>query len=52
MISRGPDCAALKKEINGNPSYPLEIVYSIDTDVSPGIDFHKDILEKMNDDKT
>jgi exopolysaccharide biosynthesis polyprenyl glycosylphosphotransferase len=47
VLGRGPEMNLLLQEVNNNPRYGLEFVYSFDLDKSDGADFQKEIIEKI-----
>ena len=48
ILGRGKEMGFLLQEINGNPRYGLEFIYSFDLDRIEKADFQKDIIEKIN----
>lgn len=51
MIGSGIDADEVLNEVNSNLRIPFAITYSIDTNALDAIDFKKDILEKVKNDK-
>jgi exopolysaccharide biosynthesis polyprenyl glycosylphosphotransferase len=47
VLGRGPEMNLLLQEVNNNPRYGLEFVYSFDLDKSDEADFQKEIIEKI-----
>ena len=47
ILGRGPELDLLLREVNDNPHYGLKFVSVYDLDKSVGVDFKKDILEKI-----
>ena len=48
ILGRGTEMDLLMQEINSNPIYGLEFVSSFDLDKIEGIDFQKEIIQKIN----
>ncbi len=51
LIGRGEEMMKIKKEVNNNPWYNLQFTLLIDLDKTPKIDFQKDILNPVYEQK-
>ncbi len=51
LIGTGEEKEALLREVRGNARYPFTIIFSINPDKLPGVNFEQDILEKVYEEK-
>ncbi len=51
LIGRGEEMTKIKKEINNNPWYNIQFTLNINLDKTPKIDFQKDILNPIYENK-